>query len=142
MRNLIITIPLIAIGVSISVASQAKPESQIQWRENISETLSGQTPHEKPVLLRFYANWCMPCRVMDAKVWPDDSVEEFVNQNYIPLELNIDTPEAAALARKYGVRGVPTIITLDKAGNETGRANFMTADQTLKLLKRGIRETQ
>lgn len=138
MRFLILAVPLVAIFISIAVASQGKGQSQIQWQENANEILTGDTPHEKPVMLRFYANWCMPCRVMDAKVWPEEKIEAFVNQHYIPIELNIDNPEAANLARKYGVRGVPTVITLDKMGNETARANFMSAGQTLKLLERGV----
>lgn len=141
-RILILAIPFLAIFISIAVASQGKTASQIQWHESMNEALAGGVPYEKPVMLRFYANWCMPCRVMDAKVWPDDKVEAFVNQNYIPIELNIDNPDAADVARKYGVRGVPTIVTLDKSGKETGRANFMTTAQTLKLLEYGLKKTE
>lgn len=142
LRILLLCIPFVAIFVSIAVASQSKSESKIQWHESMSEALPQGAPYDKPVMLRFYANWCMPCRVMDARVWPDDKVEAFVNENYIPIELNIDKPDAASLARKYGVRGVPTIITLDKNGKETGRANFMTTAQTLKLLERGLAKAE
>lgn len=55
-------------------------------------------------LMKFYADWCGPCKavaqVMDTIEFP-----------YPVVSVNID--EELQLAKSYGVRGVPTLILID-----------------------------
>ena len=75
---------------------------------------------------------------MAAQVWPDPQVVKAVNDAYIPIEVDIDTPEAAAIINQFGINAVPTIVVLDRQGKEVARTNFMSVEQTLVFLKKGL----
>ena len=63
-------------------------------------------------LLKFYASWCAPCKMLS-------SVIDEVDVKMPIVEINIDTDTDTAI--KYGIRGVPTLIVVDENENEVAR---------------------
>jgi len=58
-------------------------------------------------VLKFYANWCAPCKNMERDFL------EFKQENPHVEIKSIDVDILPAVARKYGVRKIPTIIFLE-----------------------------
>lgn len=68
--------------------------------------------------LKFYADWCGPCKVLTANL-------EKVGIAYTPI--NVDTAEE--LCRTYNVRNLPTLIAIDEEEKEIARfAGVKTPD--------------
>lgn len=59
---------------------------------------------DKPVIIKFFANWCPDCKRMDMFI--GEVMETF--NNYSWYEVNSD--EIEGLAEKYEVMGIPSIL--------------------------------
>lgn len=70
---------------------------------------------ENPVLIDFYADWCGPCKVLAPVL---KQVKENLGNSIKIIKIDVD--KNPALADKYHVRGVPTLI-LFKGGKPVWR---------------------
>lgn len=78
-------------------------------------------------ILKFQATWCGPCKAMTMVVaGAGDKLK-------VPVqEIDIEVDEAVAI--RYGIRGVPTMVLLDDDGNEIKRkVGAMNEQQLLEF---------
>ncbi len=78
--------------------------------ENIHEFTEGNFEAEvlqsdKPVLIDFWAEWCMPCKMIAP------AVAEVANENAAALKVGkVNVDEDPGIASKYGIRSIPTLL--------------------------------
>lgn len=83
-----------------------------------------------PVLIDFWATWCGPCKMISPII--DQVATEMAGSAKVG-KVNVD--EASALATRYGVRNIPTLIFI-KNGEEVDRITGATSkDNILKRLR-------
>jgi thioredoxin 1 len=70
---------------------------------------------EVPVLVDFWADWCVPCHMVSPVV---EEIGRDKAEEMKVTKLNVD--DNPAMARKYGVMSIPTLI-LFKGGEEKAR---------------------
>lgn len=80
-------------------------------------------------VLKFYADWCGPCKVQSQII--KNAGEKITT----PIEdVNID--ENLMMAQNFQVRGVPTMVLVDKDENEIKRhVGVLKEDQLIEWLK-------
>ena len=79
------------------------------------------------VLVDFTAAWCGPCKAQSAIL---DRVAAGSAQVLI---VAVDVDECPELARRFGVRGMPTLVAFD-GGKEIGRRHGLTNEQGVRSL--------
>lgn len=127
-------------GFYYRAAEAAPPQTSIQWRTDLPSALLEAQRTGKAVLVDFSADWCPPCIVMKHDVWPDEGVEDAVARSYIPVLIDVDND--SMVGERYGVRGIPTVLVLDAAGQVVRRGSFLTASGMVTFLARATIRTE
>ncbi len=102
------------------VFANALREPSVSWQSYSEDWISEAKASEQPIIMDFYADWCIPCLELDRKTFTDPEViaaaEKFVR---LKVDLtHFDSPEAEELRKRYDIAGVPTIVFLNTNGEE------------------------
>jgi thiol:disulfide interchange protein DsbD len=92
----------------------------------------------KPLLLDFYADWCISCKEMEIKTFANPAVAKKM-QDFILVQADVTSNTAAhqALLKRYGLFGPPGILLFNPAGEEQANqrvVGFMPPDRFLLRL--------
>lgn len=83
---------------------------------------------DKPVLLDFWAPWCVPCRMVGPVI---DSIAEEVTHAKVG-KVNID--EQQELARQFGIMSIPTLVVMEKGKVVHNKVGVMPKKTILEML--------
>jgi thiol-disulfide isomerase/thioredoxin len=101
-------------------SGNVKASAPAKGAYNSINDLNLKSVNGKPTLLVFSAPWCPACIRMMTETYHKPQVEkQLAKLNFI--KLNSDLPENNELSDKFHVKAIPTLILLDKDGNETHR---------------------
>jgi thioredoxin-related protein len=90
----------------------------------------------KLIFLDFWASYCTPCKMMEEYTFTHPSVTDYVNDNYIPVRIDIQSFDGFDLKNQFDVRLLPTIIVLNSKGVMVGKhEEGMGADKFVETLK-------
>lgn len=74
----------------------------------------------KPVLLDFYADWCVSCKEMAAYTLNQPQVHEVVDmQRFFQIDVTANTAEHQALLKEYGLFGPPGVFVIRADGTRS-----------------------
>ncbi len=98
-------------------------------------------PTGRPAVIDFSADWCLPCLELEKRTFSDARVRKaLAGHDLFKADMTrLGSPESVALAQKFGILGVPTVIFLDASGQERKDlrlVGFEDADAFLKRIAR------
>jgi thiol:disulfide interchange protein DsbD len=113
---------------------------RIESPADIREQLQLARQSSSPVVLDFYADWCISCKVMERNVFSDARVAEALSPfTLLQLDMTDNTPEQQAMLDELGLFGPPAILFFGADGKEFTTARVlgeMDRDQFLSHLER------
>jgi len=148
---------VLLIGLAIWVASPIFTSSQTSSNETIhqlesglvfqrvttsallDETLSQAKQKGQPVLLDFYADWCVTCKEMELLTFSDKKVKAALS-TYLLIQVDVtkNTVEHQRILKQYALFGPPAILFFDANGEEKLSKRvigFMKAERFLERLQ-------
>ena len=83
---------------------------------SLAEVIDRAAIENKLVFVDVYAEWCLPCKMMDEDVFTDERLGSFFNDNFISLKVDGEKAEGPDIAFLYGINAYPTLLFLDHKG--------------------------
>ena len=136
-RN-IVGILFIILGIFIAMPSDTQAGGGIVWKPYTTQLLDAANSQDKPVIIDFYADWCIPCKELDKFTFSDPKVINSA-KNFITLKADLTTfqsEETIVLREKFNIKGVPTILFLDADGQEFRSLRLTGYEETDLFLSR------
>jgi thiol:disulfide interchange protein len=124
-------LPVLAEDKKDSKDSDKEPAKATAFQKlSYDKALEKAKADKKLVMIDFYADWCGPCKQLDAKTFSEEKVQKFLKTNTIAIKVNVD--DNAKLSGKYKITAIPCLVFLDGEGKEVGRLlGFREAEKFL-----------
>lgn len=119
------TVRLIALAIALGAGGwllPAAPQVAIDWQDYDRTLVRNATAQGRPVLLKFTADWCSNCKVVDRRVYHDPEIADLIEtRNVLPIKADTtlhDYPATIALKEVYGEAGNVPVTIVIKANGE------------------------
>ncbi|WP_299195855.1 protein-disulfide reductase DsbD [uncultured Amphritea sp.] len=102
--------------------AQARTTSEMSFvtvtnKQQLDSLLSDAKEKQQPVMLDFYADWCISCIELDYVTFADSSVQQGLRDfQRIKVDVTANDDAAKELSALYSVIGPPALIFFDRAG--------------------------
>lgn len=118
-------------------------EQNYKWKEILTKAKK----NNKYIFVDCYTTWCIPCKFMDANVFPKEEVGKFYNDNFINVKYQFDSttkdsPETkenyadvSFLRKEYNVKAYPTYLFFNSNGELVHRE--LGASDDAKFILKG-----
>ena len=92
----------------------------VKWEKDFPDAIKRAQSEGKPVLVNFYADWCVWCKRLDSTTLRDVKVAALLSDRVVAVHLDVEG-DGRELSNEYRVDGLPTVLILDPSGREIGR---------------------
>ena len=110
---------ILTAGAVFYFWTSAFQRTSVLWLSYDPAIISRAAQEGKPVILDFSAEWCQPCEIMEREVFQDAEVVE-LSRRFVAVRLDLTQrhPDQEKILGRYQVQGVPTIIFMNRDGQE------------------------
>ena len=114
--------PLAGLGAGAGgAAEQHVAFKRIKTVADLEQEVAAASAAGRPVMLDFYADWCVSCKEMERYTFTDPGVQaEFSRALLLQADVTANDAADQALLQHFGILGPPTIVFFGPDGRERG----------------------
>ncbi|MEP3561731.1 MAG: protein-disulfide reductase DsbD [Marinobacter sp.] len=99
---------------------------RIEDPEQIRSLMAQASASGQPVMLDFYADWCISCKVMERNVFNQaDVIQALQPFTLLQIDMTDNTPAQQAFLDELGLFGPPSILFFNSSGQEFPQARIL-----------------
>jgi len=117
-------VALASLGLFAITNYVLTPKLELAWMHGEAEALQLAKTQNRPVVIDFMADWCLPCKEMDVQVFANPDVgDELRDFTLLRVDLTREDEDASlgAVKAKYGVNTLPAVRIVSPAGQVVRR---------------------
>ncbi|HLA29729.1 MAG: protein-disulfide reductase DsbD [Pseudomonadales bacterium RIFCSPLOWO2_12_59_9] len=118
------TDPLRPLGATPGTTAVAQPGAHSAWQTissaaELQQALAAAKAAQQPLLLDWYADWCISCKVIEREVLSNaEVVSALTGYRLIRFDITASNPEQRALLSQYQLFGPPALLFFAPQGDE------------------------
>ena len=115
-------------GAGGQAAASASNRAELEFRTitDLAGLDAAVRASSQPVMLDFYADWCVACKEFESLTFSDEAVRErLAGVTLLRVDVTANNAQDKALMRKYGLFGPPALLFFAPAGDELGDARVI-----------------
>lgn len=89
----------------------------LPWHTTLDAALAQAKETGRPVFFNCFVDWSGACVLMDSVVLRDAGLSAWIQDNFVPLRIDMRSDEGRMLAKRYGVSTYAQYLVLDAAGD-------------------------
>jgi thiol:disulfide interchange protein DsbD len=118
-------------------------ESETGWLPYSEEVLLQAQKDGRPVLIDFYADWCGACHELDEKTYATEEFKQ-ISKLFTLVKFNAteDNEEIQKVLKKYDVKGLPTVLFINRNGDllkELAFTQFLTMNELKPKMEEALK---
>jgi thiol:disulfide interchange protein len=78
---------------AVPMKNASAEKSLVKWM-GYTEALEKAKSEQKLIFVDLYADWCVPCRIMDANVYSNPTVASLLNTRFYAVKLDADSQDS------------------------------------------------
>jgi thioredoxin-like negative regulator of GroEL len=127
---------ILTVGLAAAVAFGGGGPAGIRWERKFEDALKKARAADKPVMIDFWAEWCGWCHRLDKTTYMDPAVLALA-KDFVAVKVNTEgEPRDVAVAIRYDVSSLPTIMVVSPRGRPIARVNgFVGPGQFPRVLE-------
>lgn len=129
----VFSVVVLALSIYVLIPSE---KLEPEWKQFSIHGYQSSLNNNERMVIDFYADWCIPCKELDAITFSDKRViEKFDRFTVYKVDMTKNNETNEQLRKKFNVIGMPTVLIIDANGNETKRiTGFVNADEFLRYV--------
>jgi thiol:disulfide interchange protein DsbD len=129
----------VAAWIASPLFLQGKGDTRFVRVASVAELDAQLVAPGRPVMLDFYADWCVSCKEMEAFTFSDARVKaKLEHMRLLQVDVTANSAEDKALLKRFSLFGPPGIIFFDAQGREIRGLRvigYQNAERFLKTLE-------
>ncbi|MEQ1723086.1 MAG: cytochrome c biogenesis protein CcdA [Pseudobdellovibrio sp.] len=109
--------PLYLSGAFHLNTEETKAPESSNWVAYSEAAIAAAQAENKPVMLDFFAEWCGACHELEEKTFQTQEFKDLAqNFKLVRFDATEDNEQIAQVLKKYNVKGLPTVIFINRNG--------------------------
>ncbi len=110
---------------STAIESAEMKKSDLKWIPYSDAALKNATENNRPVMIDFFAEWCGACHELQDKTFSVSEFKQMSNDfDLLTVDATEDKAEIQKILTKYNVKGLPTVIFVNRKGTVLNELTF------------------
>ena len=136
-------------SISCQINTNSSEELEKIWLTDVSQAIEQSKVSGKPIFAFFTGKeWCSWCKKLERQVLSKKEFINYAKDNLVLLELDFprgrrNLPQKQIeLARKFNIKGYPTVILMDSSTNKIAKTGYesMSPEQYVDHVKTLLRD--